>query len=323
MIELLFGNLDMEKAYEIALKLPEMDEVEISAILTGLELKGYNAEVLAGFSQAILEKTKLDLGRVFDTCGTGGDLSSTINVSTAVAIAVSLFNPVAKHGNRAVSSKSGSADVLEKLGIKIEQPAEVAKRMIGETNFAFLFAPLYHSAFAKVVGVRKKLRIRTIFNVLGPLVNPANPERQVIGVSSERLLIPVAETLSLLSRRGIVYYGSGIDEVNPNAETIAYLVENGIERLILTPEDFGLRKCKVVPCKDSEESAKRIRAVFANSGFEEDRNLVAINFATALYALGFEDLRENVAIFKEKIEEGEFLKKLGEIACRSMNTSTR
>ncbi len=321
MIELLFGNLDMEKAYEMALKLPEMDEVEISAILTGLELKGYNAEVLAGFSQAILEKTKLDLGRVFDTCGTGGDLSSTINVSTAVAVAVSLFNPVAKHGNRAVSSKSGSADVLEKLGVRVEQPPEIARRMIGETNFAFLFAPLYHSAFAKVVGVRKKLRIRTIFNVLGPLVNPANPERQVVGVSSERLLIPVAETLSLLGRRGIVYYGSGIDEVNPNAETIAYVVENGIERLILTPEDFGLGKCRIVPCKDSEESAKRIRAVFANSGFEEDRNLVAINFATALYALGFEDLRENVAIFKEKIEKGEFLKKLEEIACKSMNTS--
>jgi len=171
------------------------------------------------------------------------------------------------------------------------------------------------------VGVRKKLRIRTIFNVLGPLVNPANPERQVVGVSSERLLIPVAETLSLLGRRGIVYYGSGIDEVNPNAETIAYVVENGIERLILTPEDFGLGKCRIVPCKDSEESARRIRAVFANSGFEEDRNLVAINFATALYALGFEDLRENVAIFKEKIEKGEFLKKLEEIACKSMNTS--
>ena len=321
MIELLFGNLDMEKAYEMALKLPEMDEVEISAILMGLELKGYNAEVLAGFSQAILEKTKLDLGRVFDTCGTGGDLSSTINVSTAVAIAVSLFNPIAKHGNRAVSSKSGSADVLEKLGVRVEQPPEIARRMIGETNFAFLFAPLYHSAFAKVVGVRKKLKIRTIFNVLGPLVNPANPERQVVGVSSERLLIPVAETLSLLGRRGIVYYGSGIDEVNPNAETIAYVVENGIERLILTPEDFGLGKCRIVPCKDSEESARRIRAVFANSGFEEDRNLVAINFATALYALGFEDLRENVAIFKEKIEKGEFLKKLEEIACKSMNTS--
>ncbi|MCS7130645.1 MAG: anthranilate phosphoribosyltransferase, partial [Archaeoglobaceae archaeon] len=197
MIETLFGNLDIEKAYEIASKLPEMDEVEISAILTGLELKGYDSEVLAGFSKAILERVKLDLGKVFDTCGTGGDLSSTINVSTAVAIAVSLFTQVAKHGNRAVSSKSGSADVLEKLGIRIEQPPEIAKRMIKETNFAFLFAPLYHKTFAKVVGVRKKLKIRTIFNILGPLVNPANPERQIIGVSNEKIILAVAETLNL------------------------------------------------------------------------------------------------------------------------------
>ncbi len=321
MIEILFGNLDMEKAYEIALKLPEMDEVEISAILTGLELKGYNAEILAGFSRAIMERVRLELGRVFDTCGTGGDLSSTLNVSTAVAIAVSLFTPVAKHGNRAVSSKSGSADVLERLGVRIEQPAEVARRMIRETNFAFLFAPLYHSSFAKVAGVRRRLGIRTIFNVLGPLVNPANPERQIIGVSSDKLLLPVAETLSLLGRKGIVIYGNGIDEVNPNAETTAYVVDNGIEMLKLRPYDFGVRECRIVPCRDSEDSAKRIREVFANSGLEEDRNLIAINFATALYALGYEDLKENVDIFNEKIRTGEFLRKLEEIACRSMNTS--
>lgn len=321
MIEALFTNINMEKAYEIALKLPEMDEVEISAILTGLELKGYDAEVLAGFSRAILEKVKLDLGKVFDTCGTGGDRSSTINVSTAVAIAVSVFHPVAKHGNRAVSSRSGSADVLEKLGVKIEQPNEFAKRMIRETNFAFLFAPLYHSSFAKVVGVRRKLRIRTIFNVLGPLVNPANPERQIIGVSNEKLLLPVAETLELLGRRGIVLYGGGIDEVNPGAETIAYFVENSIEKLRLKPEDFGISECGIIPCKDSEDSARRIKNVFANAGLEEDRNLIAVNFATALYALGFEDLKENVAIFNEKVERGEFLRKLEEIICRSMNTS--
>lgn len=321
MIEALFSNIDMEKAYEMALKLPEMDEVEISAILTGLELRGYNAEVLAGFSKAVLEKVKLDLGKVFDTCGTGGDLSSTINVSTAVAIAVSIFHPVAKHGNRAVSSKSGSADVLEKLGVKIEQTHEFARRMIRETNFAFLFAPLYHSSFAKVVGVRRKLRIRTIFNVLGPLVNPANPERQIIGVSNEKLLLPVAETLELLGRRGIVLYGSGIDEVHPSAETIAYLVENGIEKLRFKPEDFGIRECGIIPCKDSEDSARRIRAVFANENLKEDRNLIAINFATALYALGFEDLKENVGIFNEKVEEREFLKKLEEIVCRSTNMS--
>ncbi|MCX8172471.1 MAG: anthranilate phosphoribosyltransferase [Archaeoglobaceae archaeon] len=319
MIELLFGDIDMEKAYEIALKLPEMDEVEISAILTGLELKGYDAEVLAGFSKAILEKTKVNFGKVFDTCGSGGDNSSTINVSTAVAIAISLFHPVAKHGNRAVSSKSGSADVLEKLGIKIEMPEPIARIMLRETNFAFLFAPLYHKAFAKVAGVRKKLKIRTIFNILGPLVNPANPERQIIGVSNEKILRDVAETMALLGRRGIVFNGSGIDEVNPNGETIGYIVDDGIEKLRLYPADFGVGETRIVPCKDSDESAKRIKAVFANRGLEEDKILLAINFATALYALDYHDLKENVGIFYEKVENGEFLKKLEDIVCRSMN----
>ncbi|MEM1670483.1 MAG: anthranilate phosphoribosyltransferase [Archaeoglobaceae archaeon] len=321
MIEALFGNLDMEKAYEIALKLPELDEIEISAILAGLELKGYNAEILAGFSKAILDKVKLNLGKVFDTCGTGGDLSATINVSTAVAIAVSVFKPVAKHGNRAVSSKSGSADVLEKLGIKIEQPEEFARRMINETNFSFLFAPLYHKAFAKVVGVRKKLRIRTIFNILGPLVNPANPERQIIGFSNEKILRDVAETLSLLGRKGIVFNGAGLDEVNPGGETVAYIVEGSVERIKLIPADFGLSEAKIIPCRDSEDSANRIKAVFANQGLEEDKKFIAINFATALYALGYEDLKENVEIFNSKLESGEFLRKLEEIVCKSTNMS--
>jgi anthranilate phosphoribosyltransferase len=323
MIEFLFSSIDMEKAYEIASRLPEMDEVEISAILTGLELKGYGAEVLAGFSRAILEKSRIDLGKVFDTCGTGGDRFSTINVSTAVAIAVSVFEPVAKHGNKAVSSKSGSADVLEKLGIKIEQNAEFAKRMIMETNFAFLFAPLYHRSFARVADVRRKLNVRTIFNVLGPLVNPANPERQIVGVSSEKLLIPVAEALELLGRKGIVLNGSGMDEVSPKYETTAYIVDDGIEKMRLLPSDFGICETEIVPCESSEASARRIRAVFANSGLEEDKKLIAVNFATALYALGFEDLKDNVLIFIEKIEEGEFLRKLEEIACRSTNTSIR
>ncbi|MEM1578262.1 MAG: anthranilate phosphoribosyltransferase [Archaeoglobaceae archaeon] len=323
MIEALFGNIDMEKAYEIAKKLPELDEVEISAILAGLEVRGYNSEIIAGFAKAILEKSKLNLGRVFDTCGTGGDVSGTINVSTAVAIAVSTLTRVAKHGNRAMSSKSGSADVLEKLGVKIELPYGAAKNLLDETNFAFLFAPIYHKAFAKVSGVRKKLKIRTIFNILGPLVNPANPERQIIGVASEKLLLPVAEAMDLLEKKGIVYHGSGLDEVHPNAETKAYIVENGIEKISFFPSDFGVLGVRIISCKDSEESASRIKAVFENRGLQEDRVFIAVNFATALYALGYEDLKENLAIFTEMLEKGEFLRKLGEIVCKSMSLSNQ
>jgi anthranilate phosphoribosyltransferase len=171
--------------------------------------------------------------------------------------------------------------------------------------------------------VRRKLKVRTIFNVLGPLVNPANPERQIVGVSSEKLLIPVAEALELLGRKGIVLNGSGMDEVSPKYETTAYIVDDGIEKMRLFPSDFGICETEIVPCESSEASARRIRAVFANSGLEEDKKLIAVNFATALYALGFEDLKDNVLIFIEKIEEGEFLRKLEEIACRSTNTSIR
>ncbi|MCS7119046.1 MAG: anthranilate phosphoribosyltransferase [Archaeoglobaceae archaeon] len=323
MIEALFGKLDMEKAYELALILPELDDIEISAVLTALEFKGYDSEVLAGFAKAILERSRVNLGRVFDTCGTGGDGFSTINVSTAVSIAISNFTQVAKHGNRAISSKSGSADVLEKLGIKIELPFEKTRYLIRDTNFAFLFAPYYHKSFSKVSEVRKKLKFRTIFNVLGPLVNPANPERQIIGVSNKKLLYSVAEVMEILGRRGLVYHGSGIDEVNPSDKTTVISIENGIERITLTPEDFGVRRTEIIPCKNSFDSAERIRAVFANKGTEEDKNLIAVNFSLALFAIGYEDLKENVSIFNEKVELGDFRKKLEEIVCRSMNLSSQ
>lgn len=313
----LFSNLNMERAYEIALKIPEMDEIEISALLTALELRGYTPEVIAGFCRAVLDKVNLDLGEVFDTCGTGGDFANTINASTAVAIATSLFVPVAKHGNRAVSSKSGSADVLEKLGIKIDCKASEAKKMIRETNFVFLYAPLYHKSFAKVSEVRKKLKMKTIFNVLGPLVNPANPKRQIVGVSNEKDLCNIAEAMILLKRRGVVLYGNGIDEVNPNGESSVVLVKRELEMIKVKPEDFGLKSSKIVPCSSSEESAFRIKAVLSGKGTEEDTNFIAINFATALLALGYEDLKENVEIFFENVENQSFIRKLEEIVCAS------
>ncbi|MEM4748071.1 MAG: anthranilate phosphoribosyltransferase [Archaeoglobaceae archaeon] len=318
MIEIVFGKMDMEKAYELAKALPDLEEVEISAILAALEAKGYDSEILAGFAKAILEKSSINLGKVFDTCGTGGDNSKTINVSTAIAIALANFTRVAKHGNRAMSSKSGSADVLEKLGFKIDLPPEKTEKLISETNFAFLFAPIYHKSFLRVAAVRKKLKIRTIFNVLGPIVNPANPKKQIIGVSNEPLLYIVAEVLELLGREGIVYYGNGLDEVSPNAETTAIFVENGLEKIIFTPEDFGIERTRIIPCNSSEESAERIKAVFSGRGFEEDKKLLAINFALALNALGYENLRENVSIFEEYIENGKIARKLEEIICKSM-----
>lgn len=319
MIEAVLSGLDVEKAYEVAKILPELEDIEISAILAALEARKYNAEVVAGFAKAIIEKSRIDLGKVFDTCGTGGDRAETINVSTAVAITISSFTRVAKHGNRAVSSRSGSADVLEKLGIRIDLSREEAKNLIEKTNFTFLFAPKYHADFARVSEIRRRLRIRTIFNVLGPLVNPANPELQIIGVSDDGLLKIVAEAMELLGKRGVVYHGSGIDEVSPCGKTKALIVENGLEKIELSPKDFGVEGCKIVPCKSPEESASRIRAVFGNKGLEEDFTLISVNFSLAMFALGFEDLKENVSIFKERVENGEFLRKLDRI-CRSTSS---
>ncbi|KUJ93835.1 MULTISPECIES: anthranilate phosphoribosyltransferase [Archaeoglobus] len=317
MIEDVLRGLDFDKAYELAKTLPELDEIKIAAVLAALEAKGYGAEVIAGFAKGVAEKSKIEIGKVMDTCGTGGDKTSSINVSTAVAIALSTVHPVAKHGNRAVSSKSGSADVLEALGVRIEMDEERARKMIAETNFAFLFAPLYHKSFARVAAVRRNLGIRTIFNVTGPLTNPARPEVQIVGVASEILLVEVAKAMSLLGRRAVVVYGSGMDEVNPNSSTDIAVVNGGVERLKLEPEDFGIERCRVLPCSSSGESAERIRAVFSGKGLKEDRRLIAINFATALFALGYEDLKENVEIFEEKVQSGELARKLEEIACKS------
>lgn len=314
MLERVLKGLDFESAYELARKLPEMDEIKIAAVLSALEAKGYSAEVLAGFVKGVSERSSIDLGRVMDTCGTGGDRSNTINVSTAVAIAVSTVYPVAKHGNRAVSSSSGSADVLEKLGIRIDMDA---RRMIGETNFAFLFAPLYHKSFSRVAAVRRSLGIRTIFNVIGPLTNPAKPEVQVVGVADLGLLEIVSDALQLLGKRAVVVHGSGLDEVSPCGVTELAVVNSGIERLRVEPKDFGLKACRIVQCLSSSESAERIKAVFYGRGREEDRNLLALNFSVALYAIGFEDLKENVEVFFEKLENGDFARKVEEIACKS------
>ncbi len=146
---------------------------------------------------------------------------------------------------------------------------------------------------------------------------------QIVGVSSENLLDEIAGALSMLGRRAVVVYGSGMDEVNPSDFTEFAVVNGSVERLKLEPEDFGVERCRIVPCSNSKESAERIKAVFGGKGLVEDRSLIALNFAAALYALGYEDLKENVEIFEEKVQSGEFARKLEEIACRSTSTLTR
>ncbi len=307
-------KLSFEEAYELYNQMLKESEVKVAGILTALQMKGIDSEELAGFVKAMRENAvKINLGEVCDTCGTGGDGASTINVSTASAIVLSLFRRVAKHGNTAVTSKSGSANLMEKLGIKTHLTPKEVERMIKETGFAFLFAPLYHPTLKRIIPIRRELRIKTIFNVLGPLSNPAKPVYQIVGVNSEELAYKMAETLLMLEvKKALVVHGNGIDEVSPNSKTLVLEVNKDIEKYIVYPEDFGLSREKIVPCNSPLESAERIKAVFSGKGKKEDRAFIIANSSLALYSAEVGELNECVEIVKSALN-GEAMAKLEEI----------
>ncbi|AEC51223.1 anthranilate phosphoribosyltransferase [Pyrococcus sp. NA2] len=313
-------NLTFKEAYELFNKLIEEDEVRIAAYLAALQTKGYTAEEIAGFAKAMRDNAiKVDLGTVSDTAGTGGDGASTINVSTASALILSAFTKVAKHGNVSITSKSGSANLLEALGINIRITPEKAKEMIEKVNFTFLFAPMYHPALKRIMPVRKALKIKTIFNILGPLANPANPRYQIIGVNSRDLVEKIANALTYLNvERAIVVHGEGLDEVNPRGETIVAEVNGkSIDVYTVTPEDFGLERVKIIPCNSPQESAERVKAVLAGKGSKEDRNFITINAAMALYASKVvKDIKEGAELVRNTLGE-DTIRRLEEIACLS------
>jgi anthranilate phosphoribosyltransferase len=313
-------NLSFEESYELFDCLLNENEVKVAAYLAAIQTKGYTAEEIAGLAKAMRDKAlKIDFGTVADTCGTGGDKASTINISTAVAFLLSCFTRVAKHGNVSVTSKSGSADVLKALGMKIDLTPEEARKCIEKTNFTFLFAPLYHPALRKIMPVRKQLGIKTVFNILGPLANPAEPKFQLVGVNSAELLEKVAEALKLLRvKKALVVHGSGLDEVNPSNETLVAEVGKGIEMYRISPEDFGVKKSKIIRCKNSQESAERIIKVFSGEK-NDDANFILVNASAALYAAEItSSFSEGVEITKNAIESGDALKKFLEVrdACK-------
>jgi anthranilate phosphoribosyltransferase len=314
-------NLSFEEAYELFDQLLNENELRIAAYLAAIQTKGYTAEELAGLAKAMRDKAiKLDLGVVSDTCGTGGDGSATINVSTASAFLLSCFTKVAKHGNVSVTSKSGSANVLQALGMRIELDPAEARTCIEKTKFTFLFAPHYHPALRKIMPVRKQLGIKTVFNVLGPLANPANPKFQLVGVNSFDLLEKVAEALNLLKvERALVVYGNGLDEVSPCKKTSVAEVSKKVEVYKVAPEDFGVEKSKIKRCESAKESAERIMKVF--SGVQnEDANFILANAAAALYASKMvSSFSEGVEVARNAIEGGEALAKVLEVkdACKA------
>ena len=286
-------NLGFEEAKEAVIRLMSGEEPPeiISALLVALRMKGETPEEIAGFAQGMREKAvRVDIGDIpaIDTCGTGGDGLNTFNASTCSAIVVSAMGvPVAKHGNKAVSSKTGSADILEKVGITVNVPPEKVKDELVRKNFVFLFAPIYHPAMREVAPIRRKLGIRTIFNVLGPLTNPAGVKRQVIGVFSPEYARKVAEAISTLGAEKVaVVCGETekgyIDEVSPCGETLLIEVsgEGKITENRIAPEELGLKKrWKVEDIKQSENPEKDFQDVV--SGEDGDGKSPLIDFVSA------------------------------------------
>jgi anthranilate phosphoribosyltransferase len=265
-----------------------------AALLVALRMKGEVPPEIAGAATAMRERAVRiphHVEGVVDTCGTGGDQRGTFNISTAAALVAAAGGvPVAKHGNRSVSSRSGSADVLAALGVDIEVPPDVAGRALEEVGIAFLFAPLLHPAMREVMPVRKTLGVRTVFNVLGPLTNPAGARRQVMGVYAESLVEPIARVLAELgSEHALVVHGlDGLDEVTTTAATRVGEVRDGrVEVYEVTPERFGVARAELADLAggNPEENARAMERVL---GGEPGAlaNVTALNAGAALYVGG-------------------------------------
>jgi anthranilate phosphoribosyltransferase len=285
---------------------------QAGGFLMGLRVRGETVDEITGAAKAMREKatTVSAPPGTIDTCGTGGDATGTYNVSTAAAlVAAGCGVPVAKHGNRAMSSKSGSADVLTALGVNIEADHAVVESTIADVGIGFLMAPRHHGAMRHVAGTRVELGTRTIFNILGPLSNPAGAKRQLIGVFDEKWLEPIAEVLGNLgSERVWVVHGSdGMDELTTTgASKVASLEDGKVSTFEVTPEDAGLPRADLADLKggDPDENAAALRAVLdGESGAYRD--IVAMNAGAALVVAGTaDDIAAGVKMATKAIDDG-------------------
>jgi anthranilate phosphoribosyltransferase len=296
-----------------------MGEPAIAALLVALKIKGETADELIGAARA-LRAADMHFERpdylFADSCGTGGDGSGTINLSTAVAfVAAAAGLPVAKHGNRSVTSRCGSADVLEHLGVKLDVPAEVSRRALDEIGLCFLYAPAYHPGLRHAGPVRRALKVRTIMNVLGPCVNPAEPPVQLLGVAEARLLEPVAAVLNALGvERALIVHGAGLDEIALHGETEAIRLSRGVfERLTIAPEDVGFERAPLATIQGGgpEENGQRLKALLLGYGTGAERRAVALNAGALLMTAGLAgDLKEGVDLALQAIGSGRALARL-------------
>lgn len=324
-INLLIQNIHLGEAEMAECMLEIMEgkatDAQIGAFLTALRIKGETIDEITGAARVMRDKAhRINAPEnVIDTCGTGGDMSGTFNISTTTAIVVAACGiPVAKHGNRSVSSKSGSADVLETLGMKIDLPPQKVETCLFETGFGFLFAPLFHPAMKFGIGPRREIAIRTIFNILGPLTNPAGARRQIMGVFASKLTAPLAQVLGNLGATDamVVHGEDGLDEITiTNGTRISRWNGKTVDTFYITPENAGISPAdrEALSGSGREENA-RITLDVLSSLAGPKRDVVLMNAAAALMVAGqANDFATGSALAADAIDSGKALAKLQQV----------
>ncbi len=290
----------------------QVDDVLLAAAVSGIKVRRQTRDELVGASKALLASaTPFPIPEYpfADVVGTGGDGHNTINISTIAAItAASCGAKIIKHGNRSISSVSGSFDLLSKLGIDLESSPKRLREQVDEKGICFLYAPNFHAGMRHAAAVRRSLKVRTIFNLLGPLVNPARPPKILLGVADPDLLQPIAEVLDRLGcQRAFVVHGSGLDEVAVHGSTtVIELCEHRLEQFELSPVDFGADRYPLdaLVCGDADECHRRCIAVLEGNGSPAGNSAVGVNAALVLKLFGNDDLRLNFQQTQEALSAG-------------------
>ena len=300
----------------------EATEAQIGALLSALRAKGETEEEIAGFAEGMREAARTitpDREGLVDTCGTGGDDYDTINVSTTSAlVAAGAGVPVAKHGNYSVSSSSGSADVLEEAGVTVDAEPPAVEAAIESDGIGFMLAPVFHPAMKAVIGPRKELGMRTVFNVLGPLTNPAGAEAQVVGVYDPDLVPVIARALARMDvERALVVHGSGLDEIAIHDETVVAEVDGeSVSEYTLTPEDLGIDRqpIETIAGGSPTENAADLRGIVTGEITGPKQDIILANAGAAIYVAGaVESPAAGVERARESIESGDAAAKLDEL----------
>lgn len=327
-------DLSRNDAYQVAMEIMngKTTNAQIAALIIALRMKGETIEEITGFVEAMREKaTKIfiDAESIVDTCGTGGDSSGTFNVSTLSSfVAAGAGTIIAKHGNRSVSSQCGSADLMLALGINIEIKPELVRRCIEENGIGFLYAPMLHKSMQYAIGPRREIGVRTIFNILGPLTNPAGAKRQLLGVFKEDLLEPVSRVLHTLgSEHVLVVHGEdSLDEITLTGKTkICELKKGKIRQFTIAPEDFGLKRVLLKDIKGGDASYNAEIAIRVLQGeLGPFRDMVLMNAGAAIYIGGKgNSMVEGIQMAKDSIDSGNAFSRLQKLKKWTNNFSSK